>query len=433
LKILVYTPQITPRIQFSVHLIFRDVLKQQVELTSDEKKFKESDAPKIAYSYKRISDELLIVPSDLLHQSGIDQFSILVEQGADYPYFFKTKNGDFEFDLFSAAFFLVTRYEEYWPHKRDKHNRFSARESVAYKNNFLQLPVVDLWANHLLDELTARHKDRLIDNREYTFSPTIDVDSAYAYREKGLIRTAGAYARSLFQGKISEIKQRTQCILGISKDPYDVFDQLVDLQKQYRIKFLYFFLVADYGLNDKNVPHYSRKFQSLIKHVNDYSFVGLHPSFASNENHEKVKVEKERLQQMVHLKITNSRQHFLIFHLPSTYRNLIESGIRDDHSMGYPDESGFRASICNSYQFYDLEMEQESPLRIHPFCFMEATYKYYKEENFDELIGQVKKLSGEVRRVKGEFSVLWHNDSLSEIHGWEGWSPLFEKMIQIAK
>lgn len=419
--------------RFSIQLIFSYVLKMEVAITSEEKTFLEWEGIKLSYTYKALGNELRIVPFGLLHQNGIEEFDITLSHTSDYPYFFKTNNSNFGFDLFSASFFLATRYEEYWPHKRDQHNRFSANQSTAFKNQFLHLPVINLWANELLNLLKTHFGTKIEDNRSYALLPTIDVDSAFAYREKGLVRTAGAYARSIFQGKLNEINKRTQSIIGTSKDPYDVFDRLIKIQKKNDLNVIYFFLVGNYGLNDKNVAHYSQKFQALIKHVNDYSTVALHPSFASNTEPEKVKMEKERLSQIVHNSINQSRQHFLIIHLPTTYRNLINAEIEHDYSMGYPEEPGFRASICSPYPFYDLELEQETNLMIHPFCFMEATYKYYKKENFEEIKSQIKTLSDTVKKVKGEFCILWHNDSLSETHGWENWSPLFEEMIEIAK
>ena len=43
-----------------------------------------------------------------------------------------------DLDMFSASFFMLTRWEEYVNIKRDKHNRFPATESLAYKQGFLR-------------------------------------------------------------------------------------------------------------------------------------------------------------------------------------------------------------------------------------------------------------------------------------------------------
>ena len=80
------------------------------------------------------------------------------------------------------------------------------------------------------------------------------------------------------------------------------------------------------------------------------------------------------LQDVVRRPVTQSRQHYLRMRTPHTFRNLIELGIKDEHSMGYTELPGFRASIASAYTFYDVELEMELPLNLHPFAFMDVTY-----------------------------------------------------------
>jgi hypothetical protein len=54
-------------------------------------------------------------------------------------------------DIFGSAFFMLSRYEELISKKRDNHDRFPAKESISYKANFLNRPIIDeyteiLWA-----------------------------------------------------------------------------------------------------------------------------------------------------------------------------------------------------------------------------------------------------------------------------------------------
>ncbi len=46
-------------------------------------------------------------------------------------------------DIFASSFFMLTRWEEYVNKNRDRHNRFPAIESLAFKNDFLSRPVVN--------------------------------------------------------------------------------------------------------------------------------------------------------------------------------------------------------------------------------------------------------------------------------------------------
>src|SRR5436190_8549265 len=117
--------------------------------------------------------------------------------------------------------------------------------------------------------------------------------------------------------------------------------------------------------------------QSLIKSLADYADIGIHPSYASNENRKQVKKEIRRLNKVLKREVTRSRQHFLKVTFPETYRTLIELDIEEDYSMGYASEIGFRASICTPFNFYDLDLDVETKLKLVPFMLMDGTMKDY--------------------------------------------------------
>ena len=48
-----------------------------------------------------------------------------------------------ELDILAASFFMLTRWEEYVNRTRDNHNRFQATASLAYKQGFLDRPIVN--------------------------------------------------------------------------------------------------------------------------------------------------------------------------------------------------------------------------------------------------------------------------------------------------
>jgi hypothetical protein len=327
---------------------------------------------------------------------------------------------------------LISRYEEYLPHKRDHYNRFIPENSIAFNNDFLQIPLVDHWGELLKERIKEYYPQIKIKRRTYTFLSTIDVDNAYAYKEKGFVRTLGALAHSFVTGRTKDLAVRVNTLLGKQKDPFDRFEEMHQVHQKYQVDSLYFFLLADYGLNDKNVPHTSKKFQTLIKEVADYYNIGIHPSFGSNSNKQALKNEIERLFNITHIDVRASRQHFLKLQFPSTYRNLIEHEITDDYTMGYAAETGFRASTCSSFYFYDLDREQETKLKVHPFCVMDASLRHYLNVDVNEVVEKVNVLVNEVKKVNGAFTMLWHNESLSEIYPWKGWGNIYEEVVKIA-
>ncbi len=431
--ILVYSHQLTPRVKYAFQLVLRDILKLTISFTDIEIEFEEYDGPKLSYAYQSLKEGLNFVSHGLLFERGIEQFDVPVFKTDTGIGLFRVNDSHFEFDLFAATFYLATRYEEYLPHVKDKHGRFSAKHSLAFNAGFLGLPIINTWALELKELLESKFESIQIQKSNFQILPTIDVDSAFAYKEKGIVRTSAGIAKDLIQIDFLNLKKRLNTLIGNSEDPFEVFDRLIAIQQKFELKFVYFFLVGDYDKNDKSVSITSRKFQSVIKHVNDYSFVGLHPSFASNDNSEKLAIELTRLSKVLHYPVKYSRQHFLKLHLPETYRNLVDLEITDDFSMGYPDHSGFRASICTPYYFYDLELEIETNLLVHPFCFMEATFKYYHPSEPESVLEEALKLAKEVRKVNGEFCFVWHSDSLSEMDPWQGWQNLLPDLLKSVK
>lgn len=431
---LIYTPTITNRIRYIFQTIFVDVWNTSCELTDDLIRFQNHDGPKLNYSMRRLGEEFFVECHDLLLEKGISDQEIQIIELEGLPVFFQTSSySSLPFDVFAASFYLLSRYEEYLPHIRDHYERFMAKESLAFQHGFLQKPLINLWLQKLLLLIQQTHPDFRPEGSDFKFISTIDIDNAYCYLEKGLARNIGAFARSLLKGEKEEVKERLEVLRKKKPDPYDTFELQLALQEKYDLDVVYFVLLADYGLNDKNIPFQSRKFQLLIKHLADHAQVGIHPSFGSNYDDAKLKEEWKRLKNIIKREVTFSRQHFLKISYPTTYRNLIDLGVQHDYSMGYAAYPGFRASICHPFYFYDLELEQSTSLRIHPFVVMDATFKYYLDFTPEQAFSLTKELIHEVKKVNGTFVTLWHNETWSEHGAWKGWSQLYEEIVKLAK
>ena len=191
-------------------------------------------------------------------------------------------------------------------------------------------------------------------------------------------------------------------------------------------------MFADYAPKDKNLPIDNHSFIKLIKSIADVADIGIHPSFASNKQPEKLEKEIKNLSKIFHKEIIKSRQHFLKLSFPTTYQTLIELDITDDYTMGYASEIGFRAGTCTPFLFYNIDLEIETKLRIHPFIVMDATLLYYMKLTPDEAIAKVNKLIDEVKNVNGTFISLWHNETLSDVKQWAGWRKVYEAIIENA-
>jgi hypothetical protein len=395
-------------------VLLEDALGLDVLLTQDVAVFEQSTVPKLNYSLKMLGAGLNMKPQGILFEFGIKDYAIEVSQDPRFhKVFFRNKEGDIPFDLFGAAFWLLTRYEEYLPHKSDAYERFHYKSSLAYQYGFLETALVNVWLLEFKKILKDSYSQFNFVERVFSFVSTIDIDNAYKFKFKGVVRTMAGYVLDVFRGNIKNLQERTAIILGKKKDPFDCYGFLIDAHLSHEVKTIFFFLVGDYGVNDKNHSANNLGFQTLIKHLSDYSEVGIHPSFGSNGVLQQLKVELNRLAKITHKPIYRSRQHFSMLKFPLTYQYLLQAGISEDYSMGYTNMNGFRASYCYPYTWYNIEEESNTSLKIYPFALSENTADYYsskENKNFMELLNPIV---DEVKKYNGLLISVFHNNTFS--------------------
>jgi hypothetical protein len=129
-------------------------------------------------------------------------------------------------------------------------------------------------------------------------------------------------------------------------------------------------------------------------------------------------------------KMVRSRQHYIRFTLPATYRRLLQYGIEQDFSMGYGSINGFRASVASSFYWYDLEKEEKTALRIFPFCFMDANSFYEQRHNAAGAMSELMQYYRQIRRVNGLMITIWHNSILGRDAEFAGWREVYETFLK---
>ena len=432
--VLIYSEEITPRIEYIFKLIFVQILRVEVTFTTNSAEFLYSELPKLNYSQNKFGDEIYIKPHGLLSQKAIEKVDIKPVKFNEETFFFESSpDSVFPFDMFAASFYLVTRYEEYFETELDKFGRFSANKSILVELNLIKKPVVDIWAKWLAKEINKKHPKITFVKWRFKFISTIDIDNAWAYLNKGFWRTYGALAKSFVKGNISEFKSRIKVLSGKERDPYHTYEYLDSVFANNEEKVKFFFLLGDYGKFDKNVSHEDPGFQKLIQKIAQDYDIGIHPSFAGFVNgcHGKVIRESKRLEKITEKKITKSRQHYLNLKFPKTYQNLIKAGITEDYTMGFADQIGFRAGTCTPYYFYDLENETVTNLLVFPFQVMDGTLLHYLKLSPENAFTEVEKIMQVIKEVGGTFVSIWHNETVNDLGEWKGYREVFEKINKL--
>ena len=429
---LVHVPRITDRVLYTFDLVFKQLLGLDFSLTSDVEKFTAYEGPKMVYGPYRLGDAPFQKAHELLFERHInDQETTSVDfEGVKGLFPVYGKGLLMPFDVFAASFYLVSRYEEYLPQVRDKYGRFQAESTWMFENGLLQKPLVDIWAIAMKNRLIEIYPNLLFKERKFEFVPTYDVDAAWAYKHKGVYRTLGGFFKDLAEGNREGLRERHEVLRGKRKDPFDSFDFQFELQKTFKLKPIYFILCGEYDTNDKNISLRKDAFKSLIKRLGDYADVGIHPSFSSYLNLEKLQAEIDGLSGVLHRPLTKSRQHFLRMNLPRSYQKLIELDISDDYTMGFASQAGFRAGIADAFRFFDLENDMATNLWVHPFALMDGTMRDYLNLDVEASLDLAKQLVDEVKAVGGTFIYLTHNETLGGEKRWVGWPEMYRQLLE---
>ncbi len=425
--LLIYTHKITPRFTYTMKQVFTKILGIDIAFTTKVEDFIKHTDEKITYTKQPLQNEFFIRSNELLFEQGINDIQIQINDWGGTPCFFTTgERSAVPFDIFAASFYLLSRYEEYLPHVKDMHGRFSPKDSIAYQNDFLQRPVVDIWALKLLVLLREKFPELECKKRKYTYVSVLDVTTSHSYAHRGLFRGLAGFVLDLGTFKLKRVWERIMVGVDRKKDPYDNFAQLIQWHQNYGIKSIFFFQFADYSKYDKNVSTNSNRFKSLIKYIADYSKVALGASYSSFRDIELLKKEKNNLESVINRPVTYSRMRYNRVDVPESYRNLVTAEFTDDFTMGYTHAIGFRAGTCTSFQFYDIPLEVQQPIKIHPFALHDYSFLTVKSE--EQISEKIKGIYTEIKNVEGSFVTVFSNELLGGDEKFD-WKKIYKNLI----
>lgn len=421
-NIIIYTDKITRRLAYVIDFISQVLESVKIEPRLHNEVNSDVNAIRINYSSATIVNCLKMpVRSCLEEGKNISEFT---EFERDLRYESKA----FNFDMFSAIFFLLSRSEEYNNNNPDQHGRYRAEESILFRKDLLAEPVIDYWINSFITIINENYGTSIELKGEFTFNSSIDVDHFFAYKHKSLTITLGSFFRDLFKFKFKHVAARFR-----SKDPFDTFEEIFGLHHMLDLDLKMFVLCSRRSKYDKSLPPENKEFIYRIQRYSDKYAIGIHPSYKAAGDNEQLDNEIKLLESILSSDIKISRQHYILIDFPTTYRALIKAGITHDYSMGYPEKIGFRAGTSRSFKWYDLENEEITSLLIHPFQIMDVSLKNYMQLSPEEAVNATGIIIDNVKAVKGNFTLIWHNSSFSDLHGWGGWKEVYTDILNLAK
>lgn len=348
------------------------------------------------------------------------------------------------FDVFSEIFWCISRYEEYqWEiaHQKshasthshtaknhstsiilppDAHGRYPAKQSLMYRNGWIDSPIVD----KLIWLLGYCINKKPLD--QFEIIPTADIDMALRFDGRSWGIKIGSFIRDFFLHPILILERLKNITRKI--DPYQMDRETLPILTQFNNFKVFILHHRKRSGRNKQVNTETLKKElkrlKLIYQTPSENW-GIHPSW--QEVSHKLHASKEWKWEMTFMEnnlgmtISHSRLHYIHLKLPSSYQILEQLGITHDWSMGYPEITGFRAGTSKPFLWYDLTSEKSTQLTIHPFCIMDVTCKNYLDLSSFQSIDIAINIKQTLQQIGGSFCFIFHNEGVSETYPWTGW------------
>ena len=268
--ILVYCEHPGPRVAYTFDVLLKRILRIQdrMELTQDPQLLAQFDGVRINYSNQFIPDCLHIPHSGFLSRSDLDPVTPGMINGMSGPCLFPMQGSqDFAYDLPAAIFWMISRYEEYHSPHTDEHGRFKSEASLAFKEGFLRMPIVEKWAVEFRGKLLGFFPGVEMKPREFRFASTIDVDNGYRFRGKGFWRTLAGFGKDLWEGRPEEVLFRFNVLMGNLNDPFDRYAWISKQCALRQLKPRFFILASPRTAFDHALSPKSNRWKELVEKI----------------------------------------------------------------------------------------------------------------------------------------------------------------------
>ncbi|MTI76248.1 MAG: hypothetical protein FH754_02830 [Marinobacter sp.] len=338
---------------------------------------------------------------------------------------FTSKGAVVNYDIAGLIYWILNRLEEVGFKDLDEHERFPSTSSHAFRHGYLERPIVDEWLIILSQIMKHVWPQLEFKRQEFNIKVSHDVDrpSLYSFQSwPSIIRMMAGHL--IKRGDLRSFLTALWVRITVGSrlhpsDPFNTFDWLMDISEKNGLTSAFYFISgrtdlrfdADYDLTDPSIRDLMRRIHKRGHEI------GLHPSYGTYNQPDLIRQEFESLKNLcasegIMQKSWGGRMHYLRWEQPTTLRACANAGLVYDTTMGYADRPGFRCGTCHEYTAFDPLMNEPISLKIRPLIVMECALM--PEKPAGEF--KINLLKERCKRVKGSFTLLWHNSSFNSMH-----------------
>lgn len=343
-------------------------------------------------------------------------------------------------DLVASGFYFLTCWHEYILgfHGSPK-GRVDYLQSLQYRWDFTQTPVVDVYCQILLwavGEYIPEFERDIFWNKDKSFCVSLshDVDYWDYWTPRHKRQTLFYNLRTLPKRPFNALWK----IIGHSlhkslfHDPWHACKKIIDKEGELGVKSTWF-LLAKEDFEDPRQNYFSHaKSKEQIMDLLEQQEVGLHGSPASAFDQKILEKELKKLRELG-FDPQGFRTHYLHFDYQKSFTILENAGLRFDSTLGYWESIGFRAGI--SFPFFPFNLAENRPFRVLeiPLIVMDTTLHSPKAMNMSHRQSRhtLLRLIDMAAEYQSHLSLLWHNTSFDPVD-YPGLGSLYWQTIEHA-
>jgi hypothetical protein len=300
-------------------------------------------------------------------------------------------------DVIATIFYMVNCLQELSPQENDfdQYGRFKYKSSYQSRFNNIEENLVQEEIDHFFEDHGLKGT-----KKESTIFISHDIDTIYG---------------SLFQDGLWALKKMKPGLIlklignELIRNPHwKNIDRILKINSEYDIRSTFFWLVNQ-GKGTKNIMNADynlKKEKQLVSMVSEAgSFNGLHKSCSEMSINEELHKGG--------IGTSFNRYHFLKFRTTQDWKEISESKLTLDCSMGFAERYGFRNSYGRSFQPFDPEKNEPFRFVETPLTIMDTTLRNYMKLPAEK-IGEAIINFYEKNKYNCLHSLLWHNTSFTD-------------------
>jgi hypothetical protein len=332
-------------------------------------------------------------------------------------------------DLISAAFYLLSGWQEYFSDERDQHERFPFSASVQYRYGFVDTPVVNYYFDILktaIEHVTGQplQTRRWAGGAAWAAFITHDIDNLYSAWKAPAKAALRRFDLLSFGRKMWRHFTRP-----------DAWDNLAHVQQTvsaHGAKSTFFFL-PEHRKAANGTPNADYRYHQVRSLLNNVLQAGtsieLHGSIGTSTNANKLHYDAE---QICHFGPTGQglRFHYLSWEPRTTPALVDELLFAFDTTLGFAEHFGFRNSYCLPFQPFNFALGKAADFLEIPLNVMDATLHHpnYLQLAPEEILPALTPMLQEIERFGGVCTVLWHNENFDPANKHNGPRQFHELM-----